>query len=150
MIAKQSTLGLMALGLLWLLGGCANQSTATVSPGTDLGKAKTFYVAKQPRDSHDIDRLIRDDLVKRGYTVMSGPELPASDYRADIVVTYLDRWHWDITLYLLELTVTFRAPATGFPMANGYALHTSLNRRSPEEMVDEVLSSIFDKAKQSP
>ena len=147
-MTKQLTLGLSVLGVLWLLAGCANQSTATVSPGTDLGKAKTFYVVKQPRDSHDINRLIRDHLVTRGYTVTTGPELPASDYRADIVATYRDRWAWDITLYLIELNITFRAPESGFPMATGNSLHTSLTRKSPEEMVDEVLSSIFNKAKQ--
>lgn len=146
-MTKRLTWGLPVLGLLWLLSACANQSTATVSPGTDLSKAKSFYVAKQPRDSHDLDRLIGDHLVKRGYAVTTGPELPASDYRADIVVTYRDRWAWDITLYLIELNITFRAPASGFPMATGNSLHTSLTRKSPEEMVEEVMSSIFNKAK---
>jgi len=141
---------LLILGQLWLVAGCANQSIAIVSPGTDLSKAKSFYVVKHSRDKRDIDQIIRGHLVERGYTVTNGPELPASDYRTDVVATYLDRWAWDIVPYMIELNITFRVPASGFPMATGNSLHTSLTRKSPEGMVNEVLSSIFDKAKQGP
>jgi hypothetical protein len=50
---------------------------------------------------------------------------------------------WDIAMYMLELTVTLRNPDSGFPMAVGNSLHTSLTRKSPEEMVDEVIGNIF-------
>jgi len=52
---------------------------------------------------------------------------------------------WDITMYLLELTVTVRNPSNDFPMAVGNSLHTSLTRKSPEEMVDEVMTNIFNR-----
>jgi hypothetical protein len=54
---------------------------------------------------------------------------------------------WDITLYLLELTVTFRDANTGYPLAVGNSYHTSLTRKSPEEMVDEVITNIFQASK---
>jgi hypothetical protein len=57
----------------------------------------------------------------------------------DSVITYVDRWMWDITLYLLELTVTLRDATNSFPIALGNSYHTSLTRKSPEEMVDEVM-----------
>ena len=44
---------------------------------------------------------------------------------------------------MLELTITLRDPETKFPMATGNSYHTSLTRLSPEEMVEEVLGSIF-------
>jgi hypothetical protein len=44
---------------------------------------------------------------------------------------------------LLELTIVFRDPATGFPLTTGNSLHTSLTRRSQKEMVDEVLGNIY-------
>lgn len=141
---------LLILGQLWFVTGCANHSMANVSSGTDLSKIKSFYVVKHSRDKRDIDLLIREHLVKQGYTVTNGPELPAGSYRADVVATYLDRWAWDIVPYMIELNITFRAPENGFPMATGNSLHTSLTRKSPEGMVDEVLSSIFNKAKQNP
>lgn len=123
--------------------GCAvNRSTATLSPGTDLAAVKTAYVVKQPKDSRGLDDLIAANLEKRGYTVTKGPEL-ATPYKADVAVTYVDKWMWDITMYLLELTVNVRDPKTGFPMAVGNSYHTSLTRKSPPEMVDEVLDNVF-------
>lgn len=123
--------------------GCAvNRSTATLSPGTDLAAVKTAYVVKQPKDSRGIDDLIAANLEKRGYAVTKGPEL-TTPYKADVAVTYVDKWMWDITMYLLELTVNVRDPKTGFPMAVGNSYHTSLTRKSPPEMVDEVLDNVF-------
>jgi hypothetical protein len=54
---------------------------------------------------------------------------------------------WDITMYMVELTVTFRSPENNFPMATGNSYHTSLTRQSPQEMVDEVLTNIFNMVK---
>jgi hypothetical protein len=50
---------------------------------------------------------------------------------------------WDITMYMLELRVTLRNPDSGFPIAVGNSFHTSLTRKSPEEMVDEVVGNIL-------
>jgi hypothetical protein len=143
-------LGLFVAGLLWFAAGCSNTATATLSPGTDLNRIKTFYVVHQPRDTHNLHNLIRDRLVKEGQTATAGPELEKSSYRVDSIVTYVDRWTWDITLYLLELTITFRDANNDFPIAVGQSYHTSLTRKSPDEMVDEVITNIFSAAKQAP
>ena len=80
----------------------------------------------------------------KGYSSTLGPELPQAAYKVDSVVTYVDKWMWDITLYMLELTVTLREPINNQPLAVGNSYHTSLTRKSPEEMVDEVLGNIFN------
>jgi hypothetical protein len=125
-----------------LTTGCANRATATLTPGADLSKIKTAYVVKQPKDGKGIDALIATNLEKRGYAVTKGPEL-ATPYPADVAVTYVDKWMWDITMYLLELTINVRDANSGFPMAVGNSFHTSLTRKSPPEMVDEVLNNVF-------
>ena len=135
----------LALVALSGLTGCAtNRQSASITPGTDLKAMKTFYVVKQPADTHNVDQLIKDDLVKRGYTVTTGPELKPP-YAADGVVTYVDKWFWDITLYMLELTVNVRDP-NAFPVATGNSFHTSLTRESPPEMVGEVMNNIYKQA----
>lgn len=136
------------LSLLLFLSGCVNQSVATLSPGTNLSKAKSFYVVSLPADKRSIDKLICDQLIKMGYAARSGPELPAAQYNADVVVTYGDKWAWDMTMYMLELSITFRDPASGYPLATGKAMHGSLSRRSPQAMVEETLGLIFNKIKQ--
>jgi hypothetical protein len=136
-------------GLALLAIGCSNHATATLSPGADLSAVKSFYVVHQPRDTHNLHHLIRDKLVKEGYTATAGPESERSSHQVNAVVTYVDRWVWDITLYLLELTVTLRDADNNFPLAVGNSFHTSLTRKSPEEMVDEVITNILNAAKQA-
>jgi len=140
---------LFVWGSSWFVSGCSNSATATLSPGADLSAVKTFYVVHQPKDTHNLHNLIKDRLVKDGYTATVGPELENSSYQANSIVTYVDRWMWDMTLYLLELTITFRDGSNEFPLAVGNSYHTSLTRKSPEEMVDEVITNIFNAAKQN-
>ena len=60
------------------------------------------------------------------------------------MVTYVDKWMWDITMYLIELTITFRDPETRAAVGSGNSYHTSLTRLSPEEMVAEVIDNILE------
>jgi hypothetical protein len=134
--------------MLALSSGCAvNRATANVSPDADIGKARTFYVVKQEKDERGTDALIRDNLQKRGFKASSGPELATAPAGVDAVVTYIDKWMWDITMYMLELTVQLRDPKTNFPMATGNSFHTSMSRLAPPQMVDEVLTNIFNAQK---
>ena len=137
------TLSLLLLGVLALSAGCANRATASLTAGADLSKTRTFYVVQ---NSKQIADLVKDNLVKRGFTATVGPELPLP-YKADAIVSYEDKWQWDMTMYLLELTITFRNATNNYPMVVGNSYHTSLTRKSPEAMVDEVLTNIFDEAK---
>jgi hypothetical protein len=125
------------------ISGCAvNRATASLTPGTDLAKVNSLYVVKSPEDERDINELIKANLIKRGYIVTTGSDQkPAA--KVDAVLTYVDKWFWDITMYMLELTVTIRDPNNNFPMAAGNSYHTSMARKSKEEMVDEVLDNIF-------
>lgn len=130
-----------------LTTGCAvNRSSATLSPGTDLASAKSIYVVSQPKDKAGIHSLIAADLKKRGYEVTEGPEL-STQYKADMTLTYVDKWMWDITMYMIELTVNLRDPKTGFPLAVGNSFHTSLTRKAPPEMVNEVMTNVFNAPK---
>ncbi len=148
-LSKGFVLSVVIVGALTMMAGCAvNKATAVVSPDADISKIKTFYVVKGATDGRGIEMLIKNNLSKRGFDATAGPELAQSAYQVDAVVNYVDRWMWDITMYMLELTITFRNPTTSYPLATGNSLHTSLTRKSPEEMVDEVLSNIFNSGKE--
>lgn len=109
-----------------------------------LKSVKTMHVTKLAADGRGIDTLIADKLRTRGYTVTNGVDKPA---QVDALVTYKDKWMWDITMYMLELTITIRDPQNDFPLATGNSFHTSLTRKSPTEMVDEVVENIFKEGK---
>jgi len=91
-----------------------------------------------------VDKLIADKLRTKGYAVTVG-EQPAGP--VDAMVTYVDKWMWDITMYMLELTITVREPKTDYPLATGNSYHTSLTRFSPPEMVNEVVENIIKEGK---
>ncbi len=132
------------------LQGCAtNRESASVSPDLDLARLRNFYVVKFAPDSRGINRLIADELQRRGFEASTGPE-DSVPQGTDAVVTYQDKWQWDLTMYMLELRVFVRQPQTGNLLAVGNSHHTSLSRKSPEEMVAEVLSNILAQAKKSP
>jgi len=147
-VARKFPFVLLWLAVVLCSGGCAvNRATATVSPDGEIGKAKTFFVVRHPEDTRGVRQIVSDNLAKRGFVVKSGEQSDKAPPGTDAVVTYIDRWFWDITMYLVELTITVRNPDNNFPMATGNSYHTSLTRKTPEEMVDEVLTNIFNAAK---
>ena len=139
--------GMLVCCALLVAQGCSvNRATATLAPGADLSGIRNIYVVKEVGDDHSIDELLKTKLAKMGYTASNGPELPLP-YKADAVLTYVDKWMWDMTMYMLELTVHVRNPETNASLAVGNSYHTSMSRKTPEEMTDEVLSNIFRNAK---
>ena len=133
-------ISLLFVGAL-LVSGCAvNRATANIEPTADLANIKSIYVIKFAPDGRGINNLIANKLKEMGYLVNTGVRAPSD---VDVIVTYKDKWMWDITMYMLELTITIRDPKTDFPLASGNSYHTSLTRKTPEEMVDEVINNIF-------
>jgi hypothetical protein len=124
--------------------GCAvNRATGYVDPATNLSALKTMYVKRIPADD-GTHVLIAEKLKSKGVAVTSGVESPPDN--VDAVVTYIDKWMWDITMYMIELTITIRDPKSDFPLATANSYHTSLTRLSPKEMVDEVVDNIYKDA----
>jgi hypothetical protein len=113
MNSNEKQIKLLALSALLLLSGCVNRATANLAPGAELSTLKTFYVVHQPKDGRNLHQVISDKLVFMGYRSTAGPELAQGSYKTDSVVTYVDRWMWDITMYMLELTVTLRRAGIG-------------------------------------
>ena len=61
----------------------------------------------------------------------------------DAIVTYQDKWRWDLSMYMLQLDIQIRDPQTRMLLANGQTMRTSLIRKTPEGMVEEVLTEVF-------
>lgn len=125
--------------------GCSvNRATGNVDSSTNMSALKTMYVKKPKGDDGGTGDLIADKLRTKGVNVTTGRE--DKPMNVDAVVTYTDKWMWDITMYMLELTVVMRDPESEFPKAKGNSFHTSLTRKSPSEMVSEVIDNIYKAA----
>ena len=122
--------------------GCAvNRADSTLMAGADLSKVKTLYIVHSTDSKHDVDKDLKTAFEKRGYAVTTGPAL-TPPYPQDAVVTYTDKWMWDLTMYMIELTVTVRSPVNDYPLATAHSMHTSLTRKSQAEMADEVAGNV--------
>jgi len=127
-----------------LLSGCVSTSlTSDIDPSADLTSLQNFYVVKFESDGRGVEEKIAAELNAMGKNATSGTE-PKSPSPVDAVVTYQDKWMWDMTMYMLELSIDFRDPETNYPFATGRSYRTSLARKSPEEMAKEVLGKIFE------
>ncbi len=123
--------------------GCANMQSSR-APGADLSNLHTFYVQKLPDDDGSVVKIISDRLNAMGFQSTYGnEEYPAKE--TDSVVTYQDRWMWDITMYMLRLTIQIRDGKSRAILASAESYRPSLQRKSPEGMAEEVLNEIFNK-----
>jgi hypothetical protein len=123
-----------------LLVGCVNSAVSVKEPTVDLTHIETIYVRQFPPDNHELNRLIASELRAMGYQATSGDEQPDN---IDAVVTYRDKWRWDMSMYMLSIAIKVRDPKTDFPLAEGISLHTSVTRKTPEGMIRETLVNIF-------
>lgn len=126
-----------------LMTGCSKAMIKSdTDPGTDLSTYKTFYVQKFHADGRGLETIIARKLNEFGFQATSGIDA-TPEYPVDALVTYKDRWMWDLTMYMLEIDIELHDPDSGFVFASGNSYRTSLARKSPEEMIDEVLRDMF-------
>jgi hypothetical protein len=135
----------LLLPLLFLclfLPACSSTLNAKKAPGADLTSLKSFYVQKLPADGRGVEQLIVHRLTQMGFQAMHGDgEVPPRP--VDGIVTYQDKWMWDITMYMLQLSVQVRDPKNRMVLVSGESMRTSLIRKDPEGMVEEVLTEMF-------
>ena len=138
---KRILLALSFCTVLLFNTGCAvNRATASADPSLRWDTIKSLHVKKLEGEDGSVRKLLVDKFRSSGFAVTTDPD-PAG--QPDMFVTYRDRWMWDLTMYLLELTVSLHDPKTDVAVASGNSLHTSLTRKSPKEMVDEVVDNIL-------
>jgi hypothetical protein len=144
-ISSRQMILLLCLLIFMSVTGCANLATGRVTPGIDISQFNKFYVVKFEPDGSGINNLIRDELQTMGYEAKTGPENEVPE-DTEVIVTYQDNWMWDITMYMIKLKVFMHNPETQKLLASAKSYHTSLTRKSPEEMVTETLTNIFHKS----
>lgn len=123
------------------LTGCATK-TSQVAPGADLRSIERIHVVRLPADQRGINRVIADQLGVMGCKATTG-DAGSAPTDAQALLTYQDKWMWDITMYMIELNVQLREPATEVALATARSYRPSLQRKSPPEMAKEVLAELL-------
>ncbi len=119
-----------------------------MDPVAKLSAVSTMHVYMNDADREtDVATALQKQLSERGYRVTAGLKNEAPP-GTDCLVEAHDKWFWDITMYLLEFKVNFIEANNGKLLASGRSYRTSLARRDADFMVNEVLTKIFDDARQ--
>ena len=135
--------GIHLLLIFLVLTGCSKVVVRSDSdPSMDLSTVKSIYVRKFTPDGRGLEKVIEKKLNEFGFHATSGSTTNPGEH-VDAIITYKDRWMWDITMYLLEIDISLHDPVSDYIFASGSSYRTSLARESPEMMIDEVLREIF-------
>jgi hypothetical protein len=129
-------------GLL-LLAACSSLSVQKQA-GTNLTHLKKIYVEHRLADGRGVDQMITRELSRLGYDASSGP-LTMTPPETEAVLTYVDTWNWDFTLYMIDLDVQVRDARSGQVLATAHYDHPAMSGKSPDGMVKAVIDPLFER-----
>ena len=137
---------LLTLVISLFLGGCATNLTATLAPGANLDDLGKTAVVRFDPDKRNLNWVIADQLTAMGYPAVAVEKENLPD-DVKTIVTYEDKWQWDLTNYMINIHIEFMDGKSGNLIVSGESYRTSLARKSPEEMIRETLQEILKKKK---
>ena len=133
---------LITIVICFFLSGCALQKLqSTIQPGVNINKLSKFYVIHFKPERRALHKIISDELNSMGFASSygEGENIPND---VDAIVRYVDNWQWDLTNYMIKITITIRKPDESL-LATATSYRTSLVRKDPPEMIGETLNEIF-------
>lgn len=133
---------LATVSAAFLAASCAETRNATVTQPAVIKNARSAYVVKPGDSSRDVDVFLKDAVAKKGVRTQAGP-LSAKPASADVYITYVDRWHWDMAMYLRTLDVSVVDNRSGKEVATAMYRNSALHgypdpRKTSEELVDLI------------
>jgi hypothetical protein len=110
--------------------------------GANLTGLKKIYVERRLADGRGLDQLIAQELQRLGYDASNGPLTMMPDH-VDAVVSYVDQWNWDFSLYMIELDIEVSDPRTNKILATTRYFRPAMAGKSPAAMVQTVIDPLF-------
>jgi hypothetical protein len=131
------------LVLTLLLAACSSLSMQKQA-GASLTHFKKIYVEHRLADGRGVDQLIVQELSRLGYDASSGP-LTMTPPDTEAILTYVDEWNWDFTLYMIDLDVEVRDARSGQVFATAHYDHPAMGGKSPAGMVQATIDPLFER-----
>jgi len=135
-------LSLLAATLALATLGCMTDFQADPIPPEQRAAGMRYFVERHEQDKRELDVTIAAELAKRGVVATSGAST-ARPAAFDVLVTYEDRWQWDMSMYLLSMRIDLRDPKTNALLATGSSMQTSLARKPAEEVIARIVGGFF-------
>ena len=125
------------------LFGCMTDFQADPIPVAQRAAGTRYFVERHEKDERKLDQTIAAELSKRGVVASSGTSAERPPDCA-VLVTYEDRWQWDMSMYLLSLRIDLRDPQTNALYTTGTSMQTSLARKPAEEVIAHIVGAFFE------
>jgi hypothetical protein len=123
---------------------CAGVSSMPLT-GAALEEKAVFYVEHQIKDDRNLHLITNGVLQARGLNASTGIEAARS---ADVkyIVTYEDRWAWDMRTYLREIKIEVQRANSSLTVAMSESHQDSLNAMGEpyEEIVAATTHRLLD------
>jgi LmbE family N-acetylglucosaminyl deacetylase len=136
--------GMLLPGFLAM--ACAGTSADPLT-GTALDPGVVYFVENHGGDHRNLEQITAKVIKARGIMVTAGGpgQQPAN---ATFVVTYVDRWAWDMRTYLRDIRIEVRNAKTGAIVADARSYQGSLSAMgdSYQEIVQRTAQQLFDGA----
>ena len=136
---------LLLLGLM--LSGCTAVSNHVDKDRTlHLAACHRFFVLVNLNDNHGIAPSIVRALKARGLEADSGPITMLPD-TAQAVIVYDDKWAWDFSSHMVQLTLGAQDPKAVRPFATvSYQKNVALSTQI-DDVVNQLVGSLLTAAK---
>lgn len=142
--------GFIAMLCALALSGCATTRNISVDNTLSVAKVTSAALAPSEGNSREMDEFITKSLSARGITV--GEPLPPSTTttdKAELIVSYVDAWHWDLVMYLRYLNVYFYDGKTGRLVMSGNWKNSLLHgypnaEKVVREVIDDMIARLPD------
>ena len=141
---RRSSLGLLAL----LLVGCVGNTSGQLTLPKEQVQAGSYFVQRHDKDDRDLASTIAKAMQARGLQATAGTvaERPAE---ATYVVTYVDKWMWDMRMYLYDLRIDLRDARDQSILGYGQSMQSSLKAmgQTHEDVINRALDQLFPPGK---
>ncbi len=132
---------LAALMLLTLAAACSSTSGQPLPPTKE---GAVFFVERHERDQRNLALPIADAMRERGLSVTSGSPSERPE-QIEFLVTYEDRWSWDMRMYLTSLRISVRDPETQAILGYGESSQDSLSAMGDtfDDVIERALGELL-------
>ena len=139
----------LVLAVAVALGGCVANKAGNLSISKQVADQGTYYVERQPKDERNLAATIAERMQVRGLKAtaeQAGAPRPQCDY----IVSYTDKWVWDMRMYLYDLRIDLRDAKDRSVVGFGQSMQSSLEAmgKSYEDIIDIALDELFKAGKQ--
>jgi hypothetical protein len=137
-------LGIVSIALLAL--SCAGTS-ATSLPDTAQAEGAVFFVENHGDDTRHLEQIIVKTLRARGLDAVGGAKGTRPE-NTGFLVSYEDRWAWDMRTYLRLIQIDVQNVTTGEIVATSRSHQGSLAAmgKTHEEIIERTTNQLLDGA----